>query len=69
MASTPMLVLAMLGTTYAFLSMLLHFTQDSREPPAVETSIPFITSLIGQLRGAQKFFVKLRSVTTSMFIS
>ncbi|KAI1410223.1 cytochrome P450 [Hypoxylon sp. FL1857] len=60
MPSTLALILGSLGAAYAFLSALLRFTQDPKEPPVIETSIPFITPLLGFLSGMPMFFVKLR---------
>ncbi|OTA76920.1 hypothetical protein M434DRAFT_383180 [Hypoxylon sp. CO27-5] len=60
MTSTLALVLGFAGAAYAFLHALLHFTQDSREPPVIETSIPFISPLVGMILGMQNFYVKLR---------
>lgn len=61
MTSTLALCLGSLAAAYAFLSALFHFTQDAKEPPAVETSIPFISPLLGLIPGMQDFFVKQRS--------
>lgn len=62
MTSTLALCLGSLAAAYAFLSALLHFTQDAKEPPVVETSIPFVSPLLGLIPGMQNFFVKQRSV-------
>lgn len=62
MPSNMALVLGSLGAAYIFFSALLHYTQDSNEPPAVETSIPFISPLFGLIPGMPKFLVQLRSV-------
>jgi hypothetical protein len=64
MPSTLTLVLGSVAATYVFLTALLHLTQDSKEPPAIETSIPFLSPLRGVILGMQKFTVKLRSVTS-----
>jgi hypothetical protein len=64
MPSMLTLVLGSVAATYVFLSALLRLTQDSKEPPAIETSIPFLSPLHGVILGMQKFTVKLRSVTS-----
>ncbi|KAI5861023.1 cytochrome P450 [Durotheca rogersii] len=46
-----------LSTVYFFSRALLHFTQDAREPPAVHTSVPFVSPLIGLGREGLKFWV------------
>jgi len=60
MTSSLVLVVGIMAATYVFLSALLHFTQDSKEPSAIETSIPFMSPLLGFLPGMQKYFMKLR---------
>lgn len=68
MTSTLALVLGSVGAAYVFLSALLHFTQDSKEPPPIETTIPFISPLLGLIPGMQRFFVKLRSTLSDLLI-
>ncbi|KAI2466902.1 cytochrome P450 [Annulohypoxylon bovei var. microspora] len=60
MTSTLALVLGSAAAAYIFFYALLHFTQDSKEPPAIETSLPFISPLLGFIPGRQTFFVNLR---------
>ncbi|KAI8943898.1 cytochrome P450 [Xylaria longipes] len=60
MSSTLGIVLGSVAAAYAFLFALLHFTQDSREPPVVGVTIPFISPLFGFISGMQKFSIKLR---------
>lgn len=62
MPSTLALCLGSLVAAYVFLSALLHFTQDAKEPPAVETTIPFVSPLLGLIPNKQNFFVKQRLV-------
>ena len=62
MTSSLVLVVVIGVATYVFLSALLRFTQDPMEPPAIETSIPFISPLLGMLSGMQSYVVKMRSV-------
>lgn len=68
MTSTLALVLGSVGAAYVSLSALLHFTQDSKEPPAIETTIPFSSPLLGLIPGMQRFFVKLRSALSDLLI-
>ncbi|KAJ8070583.1 hypothetical protein OCU04_000956 [Sclerotinia nivalis] len=60
MTSMFALVLGSLAASYVFLLALLRLTQDSKEPPAIENSIPFLTPLLGSISGMQKYAVKLR---------
>ncbi|TVY80889.1 Cholesterol 7-alpha-monooxygenase [Lachnellula suecica] len=60
MTSTLALLIGSVAAAYVLLSALLHFTQDSDEPPAIETSIPFISPLMGLVLGMQRYTVKLR---------
>lgn len=61
MTSAFALCLGSLVAAYVFLSALLHFTQDAKEPHAVETSIPFVSPLLGLITGKQSFYVRQRS--------
>jgi hypothetical protein len=45
---------------YGFLYLILHYTQDAKEPPPVSTSFPFIGTMIGLLRKKSKYYVELR---------
>ncbi|KAF2179610.1 cytochrome P450 [Zopfia rhizophila CBS 207.26] len=45
---------------YGSLHLLLHATQDAREPPPVPTSIPFISSMIGLSKKKSKYYTELR---------
>jgi hypothetical protein len=56
--STPVLVLCFLAATYVFFSFLLRLTQDAKEPPALGTSIPFVSPILGMVFGMQEFTVK-----------
>lgn len=66
MTSALGLCLGSLAAAYVFLSALLHLTHDAKEPPAFETSIPFISPLLGLIPGKQNFFVKQRSVASHL---
>ncbi|EEH21779.1 hypothetical protein PABG_03995 [Paracoccidioides brasiliensis Pb03] len=60
MPSPLVLALGFVLGAYAFLSALLHLTQDAKEPPMIETSKPFVSPLLGLILGMQKFVVELR---------
>ncbi|KAI9167951.1 Cytochrome P450 monooxygenase nodJ [Paramyrothecium foliicola] len=60
MPSTIVLALGFVGAAYVFLAALLNYTQDPKEPPMLETSIPFVSPMFGFLPGMPKFLVKLR---------
>lgn len=60
MTGLPLTVLVGVGAGYVFLRLLLHFTQDPREPPAVETAIPFISPIVGMLTKKVDFYTGLR---------
>ncbi|KAK8042437.1 hypothetical protein PG994_012920 [Apiospora phragmitis] len=62
MASTVAIVTgAIAAFTYLFLRLLSHWTQDAREPPAIETRWPFIGPLIGMIREKSRFHLRLRN--------
>ncbi|KAI0388634.1 cytochrome P450 [Xylariaceae sp. FL0594] len=46
--------------TYVFFHALLHVTHDSREPPLVATSIPYIRPILGMLRQSSRYHNYLR---------
>ncbi|KAK3326670.1 cytochrome P450 [Apodospora peruviana] len=48
------------AATYLFLLVLLHLTQDAREPPAILTEIPFLGPLVGMIREKSRFYIRLR---------
>ncbi|KAH7308378.1 cytochrome P450 [Stachybotrys elegans] len=60
MPSTITVILSLAGAVYLFLAALLRLTQDPKEPPMLETSIPFIGPLVGSLKGMPKFLVEMR---------
>lgn len=45
---------------YVSLRLLLHYTQDSREPRPLETLIPFVSPVIGMSRKKTGYYVMLR---------
>lgn len=63
--ATPSLVAGGIICTYVFLRVLLHFTQDAREPPAIESGIPFISPIIGMIRQKSGYYIRLRSVASN----
>lgn len=42
--------------------LLLHITQDKREPPALATFIPFLGPIFGMSRKKSRFYIELRYV-------
>jgi hypothetical protein len=53
------------STTYAMavyvsLRLLLHYTQDPREPRPLETLVPFVSPVIGMMRKKTNYYVTLR---------
>lgn len=60
--ATPTLVCGGIVGVYVVLRFLLHFTQHAKEPPAIETGIPFLTPMIGMIREKSKYYIRLRSV-------
>lgn len=60
MVSIVALVTGGIASTYLFLRLLLRLTQDTSEPPALLTSLPFIRPLIGMIREKTKFHIRLR---------
>ncbi|KAJ8124727.1 hypothetical protein O1611_g8912 [Lasiodiplodia mahajangana] len=60
MALTITPTIGSLVSIYIFLRVLLFLTQDAREPPAIETSIPFLGPLLGLIRGKTQYYVALR---------
>ncbi|KAK3322888.1 cytochrome P450 [Apodospora peruviana] len=56
----PLTILVGVGAGYIFLRLLLHLTQDPKEPPAVETTIPFVGPIVGMLTKKTDFYTHLR---------
>lgn len=59
------LVLGGIVCFYVFLRLLLHFTQDATEPPVIETSIPFISPILGMIQEKSWYHIRLRLVISS----
>lgn len=57
-------IIAVLATgviaVYGGLQLILHYTQDAKEPPPAYTAVPFLGAMIGLLRKKSKFYVELR---------
>lgn len=47
---------------HLFLRLILHLTQDAREPPAILTGVPFFGPLVGMFREKSNFHLRLRFV-------
>ncbi|KAI0401332.1 cytochrome P450 [Xylaria palmicola] len=45
---------------YLFFQVLLHLTQDSRELPAMATAVPFISPILGMMKGNSRYYNYLR---------
>ncbi|KAH7329689.1 cytochrome P450 [Stachybotrys elegans] len=45
---------------YVSLRLLLYVTQDPKEPPAILTSLPFVSPIIGMIRDKDRFHRRLR---------
>ncbi|KAK0735124.1 cytochrome P450 oxidoreductase [Lasiosphaeria miniovina] len=63
MASTLALALVGVFAVYFFLRALLRLTQDDKEPPAVETTIPFLSPILGMLTHKSNFHTHMRDAT------
>ncbi|KAK6062830.1 25-hydroxycholesterol 7-alpha-hydroxylase 1 [Seiridium cupressi] len=61
MAPTMTIVVGAVAATYLFFRFLLHLTQGAREPPAIATGLPFLSSLIDMIREKASFHVRLRN--------
>lgn len=60
MPSTLVVAVAGATTVYVLLRALLRLTQDSREPPVVETTIPFISPILGMGSKKGEFYTFMR---------
>lgn len=56
MASFSGAILTGLVATYLFLCTLLRWTQDPREPPPVDTALPFVSPLISMGRKGSQYW-------------
>jgi hypothetical protein len=56
MASVFAAILGGFVSTYLFLRLLLHYTQDTKEPPAIATSVPFIGPILGMMTKRTHFY-------------
>lgn len=48
------------AATYVFLWMLLRLTQNAKEPPAVLTTFPFVSPILGMVRYSKDFYAYMR---------
>lgn len=55
-----------IAATYIFLQALLRLTQDSREPPAVLKTVPFISPILGMGKWSKDFYSHMRCATASL---
>lgn len=58
----PSLLLTIFGglvVTFAFLYCLMHSTQHADEPPVLESTMPFLSPMIG-MRKKEKFYISLQ---------
>lgn len=60
MASPFSVDLGVVASTYIFLRLLLHYTQDAKEPPVIATSIPFIGPILGMMTKKIHFYTHNR---------
>jgi hypothetical protein len=58
-------VAGVVAAIYVSFQLLLHFTQDKREPPPLATTIPFLSPIIGMSRKKTKYYIELRCVRFS----
>ncbi|KAK7974518.1 hypothetical protein PG989_016366 [Apiospora arundinis] len=62
MAATVAIYVGAIGAfLYMFLRVILYSTQDAREPPAIETGLPFIGPLVGMIKEKSRFHFRLRN--------
>lgn len=60
MAMNFSVIAGAVAAIYVSLRLLLHYTQDPREPPSIETLIPFASPVIGLSRKKAHYYVMLR---------
>ncbi|KAH8600689.1 cytochrome P450 [Bisporella sp. PMI_857] len=60
MASVLAVLLGAVAPTYFFLRLLLHLTQDAKEPTAIKTSVPFIGPILSMIANKTHFHTYLR---------
>lgn len=59
-SSAAVTALGGIAATYIFLLALLRFTQDSKEPQAVLTTVPFVSPILGMVRWSKDFYSHMR---------
>ncbi|KAI2622461.1 cytochrome P450 [Hypoxylon sp. NC1633] len=57
MPSIFVLAVGVVGATYVFLVFLLHLTQDAKEPPSVDNTIPFVTPIWKMIAAGSRIYV------------
>lgn len=65
MPSTPAMILWGVGCLFVMLQVLLRFTQDGKEPRAIETTIPFLSPIVAMVRYKADVYKRLRFVQFS----
>ncbi|KAM7193346.1 putative cytochrome p450 oxidoreductase [Rhypophila sp. PSN 637] len=57
-----LLIISLIGFTVVYLLLwtVIILTQDENEPPLAKTSFPFLSPLVGMIRGGSKFYVDQR---------
>ncbi|KAK4221096.1 cholesterol 7-alpha-monooxygenase [Podospora fimiseda] len=60
---TPLIttILGGLLATYIFLKFYLHLSQNPKEPPLIETQIPFLSSLLRMIKDGHGCYINLRN--------
>lgn len=53
-----------IAVTYGSLWVFLQLTQDSKEPPLVSATVPFISPIIGMVKWSMGFYTHMRSACT-----
>jgi hypothetical protein len=59
MPSTIAIAAVVVALVYLALRAQIRCTQDVDEPPAILTSIPFFSPVLGALREGQKFWIHM----------
>ncbi|KAK8012305.1 hypothetical protein PG991_009680 [Apiospora marii] len=52
--------------TYVVFWAILYITQDSREPQLLMSSVPFVSPILGMIRGGMDFYAQMRCVLVSL---
>lgn len=65
MATDYTIFLGALTGIYVCLHLLLYYTQDRREPPSVDTLVPFVSPIIGMSKKKTRYHIELRYIQHS----